>query len=67
MQVLGVNPDVAWSKLPEATKNAVLFGQEGHSSKKKRGAAYDGPPASEADCHAAPTTREFGAGHGRAP
>ena len=42
VQVLGVSPDVPWSSLPEAAKQAILFGQAGHARGKKAGAAYDG-------------------------
>ncbi|MEO6418613.1 MAG: excinuclease ABC subunit UvrA [Polyangiaceae bacterium] len=33
---LGVNPDVAWSKLPEAEQHAILFGTDGASPAPKR-------------------------------
>jgi len=38
---LGVNPDIAWSKLPEDSKNAILFGtgnddEEGAESRPKK-------------------------------
>src|SRR6476646_2154554 len=42
VQVLGVSPDKPWSELSEAHKQAILFGQAGHSRGKKAGAAYDG-------------------------
>ena len=38
----GVPTDVPFEKLSEAHKNAILFGQAGHSKSRKRGAAYDG-------------------------
>jgi excinuclease ABC subunit A len=42
VQVLGVSADKPWGELPEAAKQAILFGQAGHSRGKKAGAAYDG-------------------------
>ncbi|HKQ69229.1 MAG TPA: excinuclease ABC subunit UvrA [Polyangiaceae bacterium] len=42
VQVLGVSADKSWSDLPEPAKQAILFGQAGHSRGKKAGAAYDG-------------------------
>ena len=42
VQVLGVSPDKPWSELAEPARQAILFGQAGHSRGKKAGAAYDG-------------------------
>ncbi len=42
VQVLGVSADRPWSDLPESARQAILFGQPGHSRGKKPGAAYDG-------------------------
>jgi excinuclease ABC subunit A len=51
---LGANPDVAWSKLPEETRNAILFGDAGDGADdgdgkakkagrgRRKGAAYEG-------------------------
>jgi len=39
---LGVPTDVPFEKLTDEQKNAILFGQAGHSKSRKRGAAYDG-------------------------
>src|SRR5215471_16466461 len=41
VQSLGADPDKPWAELPESVRQAVLFGQPGHSRAKK-GAAYDG-------------------------
>jgi excinuclease ABC subunit A len=41
-QILGVSADVPWGELPEAARQAILFGQAGHSRGKRPGAAYDG-------------------------
>jgi excinuclease ABC subunit A len=41
-QALGVDADAKWSDLTEKAKEAILYGQEGHSRSTKRGAAYDG-------------------------
>jgi excinuclease ABC subunit A len=40
--VLGVAADKPWSDLPEAARQAILFGQAGHARGNKPGAAYDG-------------------------
>jgi len=39
VEVLGVNPDVAWSKLPEEHRKTILFGAGGGRGKKK---GYEG-------------------------
>ena len=39
---IGVPTDVPFEKLSEEHKQAILFGQPGHSKARKRGAAYDG-------------------------
>jgi excinuclease ABC subunit A len=39
---LGVDPDVAWSKLPEETRNAILFGAAKSGSKTGKKKAYEG-------------------------
>jgi excinuclease ABC subunit A len=38
VESLAVSPDVAWSKLPEDKRNAVLFGQSGRSAAAKKAA-----------------------------
>jgi excinuclease ABC subunit A len=63
VQVFGVNADKAWNDLPEPTRQAILFGQAGHSRTKKAGAAYDGIVARlerriNADTEAATGTEE---------
>jgi len=42
VQVFGINADKPWSEIPEPIRQAILFGQAGHSRAKKAGAAYDG-------------------------
>jgi excinuclease ABC subunit A len=37
VQALGVDPDVAWRNLPEATREAILFGSSTGRGKKKSG------------------------------
>jgi excinuclease ABC subunit A len=39
---LGVDPDVAWSKLPEETRNAILFGTAKSGVKTGKKKAYEG-------------------------
>ncbi len=44
VRLLGVAPDVPWGKLPDATRQLILFGPavEGDSAKKKKSHAYEG-------------------------
>ncbi|AKT40871.1 excinuclease ABC subunit UvrA [Chondromyces crocatus] len=39
---LGANPDVAWSKLPAATREAILHGSEAQAGRGKKRGAYEG-------------------------
>src|SRR5262249_34901143 len=39
---LGVDPDTAWSKLPDETKQAILFGVAKSGSKTAKKKAYEG-------------------------
>src|SRR5262249_9161584 len=43
VSTLGVDPDVAWSKLPEAQRQAILFGSAGPTGRgKKKSVPYEG-------------------------
>jgi excinuclease ABC subunit A len=43
VRLLGVSADMAWSKLPEAQRHAILHGVDGASSKsRKKSEAYEG-------------------------
>lgn len=42
VSALGVAPDIPFEELSEKEKEAIFFGQAGHSKGRKRGAAYDG-------------------------
>ncbi|EYF07922.1 excinuclease ABC subunit UvrA [Chondromyces apiculatus] len=39
---LGADPDVAWSKLPAATREAILHGSEAQTGRGKKRGAYEG-------------------------
>lgn len=43
VEILGVNPDVAWSKLPDAAKKAILFGGRGEGDAKDPKESTDAP------------------------
>jgi excinuclease ABC subunit A len=43
VEALGINPDVAWSELPDEQRQAILFGTPGGTGRgRKKAAPYDG-------------------------